>query len=309
MRKLGKLVNLATREGRVRSKHNFAGRGAEESLVNSSRRSGAAHFAGSPWSLEDPSSAATNAQFNSAGNFASQEEALVGALHHHVKAALRLAKLVGEAEKAATSAERSRIAHDLHDSLTHCLTGIYTQLEAAAQLRQIKPEVADSCVCRARDLAHRGLQDIRRLVSALQPDAAEYGDLAENLRRLALESSCETGTKVQCQLPSAGHLIPPDIGYQLSQIAREAVGNALRHARAKSISLQLAFNGETIELSIEDDGVGFRLDHPAIQLGYGLNAMRQRANRVHGKFHLRTSPGAGTSIQLSVCCPTWSQTG
>ncbi len=231
------------------------------------------------------------------------------ALQQQAKAALRFTNLVGEAEKAATSAERSRIAHDLHDSITHCLTGIYTQLEAAAQVRQTNPDIADSCVRKASELAHAGLQEVRRLVGALRPDASEHSDLVENLRRLAFESSCEANTKVQFIADSTLRVIPADIGYQLSQIAREAVGNALRYAQAKSVTLRLAFGEAGVDLSIEDDGIGFRPDQPAAATGYGLDAMRQRANRIEAKFNLRTSPGGGTVIQISAHCPAWSRTG
>ena len=247
--------------------------------------------------------------FSATGGWIVQEENLARALQQHAKAALRLTKLVGEAEKEATSAERSRIAYDLHDSITHCLTGIYTQLEAAAQLRQANPDKADSCVHKASELAHAGLQEVRRLVGALRPDASKYSDLAENLRQLASESCCEASTKVRFIAESAIRVIPPDVGYQLSQIAREAVGNALRYAQAKSVILRLVFSEAGVDLSIEDDGVGFRLDQPTALTGYGLNAMRQRANRIEAKFNLRTSPGGGTVIQISACCPAWSPTG
>jgi len=147
------------------------------------------------------------------------------------------------------------------------------------------------------------------LVGALRPDASKYSDLAENLRQLASESSCEASTKVRFIAESAIRVIPPDVGYQLSQIAREAVGNALRYAQAKSVILRLVCSEAGVDLSIEDDGVGFRLDQPTALTGYGLNAMRQRANRIEAKFNLLTSPGGGTVIQISACCPAWSPTG
>jgi signal transduction histidine kinase len=72
-------------------------------------------------------------------------------------------------------------------------------------------------------------------------------------------------TLAQCR--GAVRPVPPDIGHQLIQIAREAVGNALRYAKAKSVRLKLGFREVNIELSIEDDGVGFRPDNPAALRG------------------------------------------
>jgi signal transduction histidine kinase len=104
--------------------------------------------------------------------------------------------------------------------------------------------MADACIHKAKELSHRGLQEIRRLVATLQPDAAQCGDLTGNLRKLAHECSCEASTKVlfNCKdCKGAIGLVPPDVGHQLVQIAREAAGNALRYAKAKSVRLTLEF--------------------------------------------------------------------
>ena len=223
-------------------------------------------------------------------------------LQNHATSALRLTKHLDEAKKAGALAERSRIARDVHDTLAQCLTGIYTQLEAASQIRQKSPDLADACILKAKDLSHKGLQEVRRLVATLQPDAAQCGDLAGNLCKLADESSCDASTRVLFNCKGAVRLVPPDIGYQFVQIGREAVGNALRYAKARSVRLRLGFANVNIELSIEDDGIGFRPDHPTVPKGFGLSTMRQRASRIDATFTLRTSPGTGTAIRILVPC-------
>jgi signal transduction histidine kinase len=301
--------SITTRENGSGPEHAFSRRSADESRVECLWSNPAGPLAG--WSRPTGTlrGATMTPPLSTTSEWIVQEANWTRALQQHAKAALRLTKLVGEAEKAATSAERSRIAYDLHDSITHCLTGIYTQLDAAAQLRQANPDIADSCVHKASELAHTGLQEVRSLVGALRPDASRYSDLAENLRQLASESSCEASTKVRFVTESAIRVVPPDVGYQLCQIAREAVGNALRYAQAKNVILRLGFSEAGVDLSIEDDGVGFRLDQPTALTGYGLNAMRQRANRIEARFNLRTSPGGGTVIQVSAGCSAWSPTG
>src|SRR5580700_2267866 len=97
-----------------------------------------------------------------------------------------------------------------------------------------------------------------------------------------------------------------DIGYQFVQIGREAVGNALRYAKARSVRLRLGFANVNIELSIEDDGIGFQPDHATAPRGFGLSTMRQRASRIDATFTLRTSPGTGTAIRISAPCPAFS---
>jgi signal transduction histidine kinase len=308
VRRFGEVPCLSKSEIHMHSKGDFRRRAGYRSCLDSLRSNGAARLADLPEPLWFTSQTPMDSQLDGVSGFSSQEEEeLARALQNHATSALRLTRLIGEAEKAATSAERSRIAHDLHDSLTQCLTGIYTQLEAAAHLRQASPDVADSCVNKAKELSHWGIQEVRRLVAALQPDVARHADLAGNLCELAHESSCEAGTKVMCNFQPTGRLVPPDVGYQLFQIAREAIGNALRYARAKRVILELGFTELRVKLSIEDDGVGFRPGHPAALNGFGLNAMRQRAHRIQARFHLRSSPGAGTAIQISVHCPSWSR--
>ena len=233
---------------------------------------------------------------------APKEKEPVYALQNDARLALQLTRHFDEAMKAGALAERSRIAHDVHDTLAQCLTGIYAQLEAASQIRQQSPEVADACIRKAKDLSHKGLQEVRRLVATLQADAAQRAELAGNLRKLADESSCDASTKVLFNCKGAVRLVSPDIGYQLLQIGREAVGNALRYAKAKNVRLRLGFANANIELSIEDDGIGFRPDTPTIPEGFGFSTMRQRASRIGAKFTLRTSPGTGTAIRILVPC-------
>jgi signal transduction histidine kinase len=247
-------------------------------------------------------------QFDILRSFSSQEAEERDPAHSvetNAVLAPQLTRLIDEAKKAAALAERSRIAHDVHDTLAQCLTGIYTQLEAASEIRRTSPGLADACIHKAKDLSHRGLQDVRRLVATLQPDSVESSGLAENLRKLAYESSSDASTKVLFSCKGAVRLVPPDIGHQLIQIAREAVGNALRYANAKSIHLKLGFTEVNIELSIEDAGAGFRPDNPATPKGFGLSTMRQRADRIEARFSLRTSPGTGTAIRILAPCPAW----
>ena len=238
-----------------------------------------------------------------------EERDLTHSVQSNAELAPKLTRLIDEAKKAAALAERSRIAHDVHDTLAQCLTGIYTQLEAASEIRRTSPGLADACIHKAKDLSHRGLQDVRRLVATLQPDSVESSGLVENLRKLAHESSCDASAKVLFNCKGAVRLVPPDIGHQLIQIAREAVGNALRYAKAKSVRLKLGFTEVNIELSIEDDGVGFRPDHPATPKGFGLSTMKQRADRIEGEVqspnlagnrngdsNLGAMPGMGLSL-------------
>ena len=99
-------------------------------------------------------------------------------------------------------------------------------------VRQQSPELADACIRKAKDLSRKGLQEVRVLFATLHGDAAQRADLAENLRTLAEESSCDANTSVLFDCKGTTRPVSPDVGYQLLQIGREAVGNALRYAKA-----------------------------------------------------------------------------
>jgi signal transduction histidine kinase len=301
MRNIGKLRSLTNGEIRINSKNGAESLSDYESNADQ-LLAGMAPF------LTDTSYCAMTPWVDLHRSFSpeEQEEKLAHCFQNDARLALQLTRLVDEARKSAALAERSRIAHDVHDTVAQCLTGIYTQLEAASAIRHRNPDVAEACIDKAKNLSQRGLLEVRRLVAALQPDAVQYSDLVENLRELAHESSCDASTRVlfDCRRPI--RLVPPDIGCQLLQIAREAVGNALRYAQAKTVAMKVGFTEIKVDLSIEDDGIGFRSDSPVAPKGFGLSTMRQRANRIEARFSLRTSPGAGTLIQISAPCPAWS---
>ena len=90
--------------------------------------------------------------------------------------------------------------------------------------------------------------------------------------------------------------LPSRLEEELYNIAQEALNNALRHAHAKSILVRLDHNYELVELSVEDDGIGFDIN--ASSGGMGLRNMQERAKEIGAKFSLNTAPHKGTKIQI-----------
>ncbi len=94
--------------------------------------------------------------------------------------------------------------------------------------------------------------------------------------------------------------LEPRIEHALLRIAQEAFANATRHSNASLISLCLASEGDSVKLTITDNGKGFVANDDRDQEGLGLHLMRERVEELHGIFELKTAPGQGTSILLSV---------
>jgi signal transduction histidine kinase len=94
---------------------------------------------------------------------------------------------------------------------------------------------------------------------------------------------------------------PPKIDNQLLRIGQEAITNAVRHARARRIHLELTFGPETVTLRVEDDGCGFEGVRSAMDPGhYGLTTMRERAEELSGTFTITSGAGRGTVIEAVI---------
>ena len=95
--------------------------------------------------------------------------------------------------------------------------------------------------------------------------------------------------------------LDPAIEENLLRIAQQATDNALQHARASSIHIELAYDGTTVQLTIVDDGQGFEVKKTG--RGLGLPGMRGRTEEIGGKFELKSQPGKGTRVAVTVPWP------
>jgi signal transduction histidine kinase len=154
------------------------------------------------------------------------------------------------------------MAREIHDGLAQAFIGILLQLGAAERLLAQDPEKGQTHVRNARDLAHDGLAEARRSAHALRPQALEQGDLAGALERMTEQLNADQGTRIQFQLHGRPRRLPPEVADHLFRIGQEALTNALRHAQASAISMDLTFSDRELRLCVSDDGRGFALDAP-----------------------------------------------
>jgi signal transduction histidine kinase len=130
-----------------------------------------------------------------------------------------------------------------------------------------------------------------------QPDLAETGLAGALEQRL---EAVERRASLRARLLVEGDLsLPPDMEQELYFLAQEALNNALKHAAANSILVSLAQTSTTFTLKIHDDGCGF--DPASLPKGgFGLESMRQRAEKLGGQLEILASPGAGTTILFTL---------
>lgn len=193
------------------------------------------------------------------------------------------AQLLVQAREAGVSDERRRLAAEIHDTIAQGLAGIITQLQAAEDSEHVR---------RATDLARASLREARRSVQDLAPADLEHGTLPEALKK---------ATEGRARFTVTGTVEPlhDELEAALLRIAQEALANAARHAHAERVGVTLSYMDDEVTLDVRDDGRGFAVAARPSG-GFGLTAMRERAERVAGTLEVESEPGRGTAVSARV---------
>ncbi|QID19506.1 histidine kinase [Nitrogeniibacter mangrovi] len=197
-------------------------------------------------------------------------------------------------------AEQARLARELHDELGALLTA--AKMDAGWIGRKLDGADADGLrerIERLKGMLDEGIALKRRITDGLRPPLLEELGLSAALQELAEDFARRDGVAVALSLPEAPIELPPDRALALYRIAQEALTNVRRHARATQVSLRLACTATGIELTVEDDGVGFTPSAGAHH--HGLAGMRHRMQMFAGRCDIASAPGAGTRIHA--CMP------
>lgn len=193
--------------------------------------------------------------------------------------------------------ERTRMAHELHDTLAQGLTGITMQLAIAEDMLE-EASPARPYIHRARDIARESLVESRQTVQALRPHALQTADLPSALSQLVVKLTAASGSPIHFEQKGTPMPLFTEVENHLYRIAQEALTNALKYAHATQIDLHLIFTAGRVQLRVHDDGVGFDPQAPPQGGGFGMTSMRERAEQMDGQWHLTTQPGQGTLIEV-----------
>ncbi|RPF44704.1 histidine kinase/DNA gyrase B/HSP90-like ATPase [Streptomyces sp. Ag109_G2-6] len=156
-------------------------------------------------------------------------------------------------------------------------------------------------IARAREAAQENLAEARRFVRALTPPDLEHGSLAAALERLC---SGAPGPRVRFSVSGPPRELPTPYEVALLRIAQSALANVVRHARADRAEITLTFMDTSVTLDVVDDGRGFDpASAPSGGGGFGLPAMRARAQSLGGLFTVESDPGQGTAVAVTLPLP------
>lgn len=185
-----------------------------------------------------------------------------------------------EKEQMGETRERNRLAREIHDTLGHILTGISVGVDAVSVLMDVSPEAAKKQLATIGDMARTGLNDVRRSVRKLKPDALERMSLENAIFQMTEEMSKGTNTKIYFASYMDKLEFEPDIEETLYRIVQESTTNAIRHGKATEIWIRISEkNGEMI-LMVSDNGRGCA----DIEEGFGLKHMRERVELAGGSL-------------------------
>ncbi|MBC8167598.1 MAG: sensor histidine kinase [Bryobacteraceae bacterium] len=213
-----------------------------------------------------------------------------------------------EIEYDATLRERTRLAADLHDTLEQALTGLAFQLDTSRVLSAKAPEASARHLELGRQLLTRSREDLRRSIWNLRARALEDNSFADAVREAAFQAA--EGRPITIAVEEEGEPcpLPEFIAGNLLLLAQEAMTNAIKHGHAETVTVRVGYAEGWITLGIHDDGRGFDpRSAPGLQEGhFGLQGMRERANRLDGTVKIESKPGKGATIAVRVPIPVQS---
>lgn len=196
------------------------------------------------------------------------------------------------------TAERNRLARDLHDAVTQTLFSTTLTAEVLPKIWEKDPEAGQEKLAELRDLTRGALAEMRTLLLELRPDALADAKLQDLLGHLT--NAFIARARIPTQLLVEGDCaLPPDVKLAFYRIAQEALNNIAKHADPNNITVSLMSESSRIELAIKDDGQGFDTDHHPGMDHYGLRIMRERAEEVGACLKIDSQIGLGTCIHVS----------
>ena len=222
---------------------------------------------------------------------------LVGEVEQRQKAEEVLAS---KAAEEAITAERTRLARDLHDAVTQTLFSASLIAEVLPELWQIDPEEARKSNEELRQLTRGALAEMRTLLLELRPATltqARFPDLLKQLSDAVIGRA-----RLPVNLAVEGdYELPPDVKVTFYRIAQESLNNIVKYARATQVEIRIRLNYCNVHLEIHDNGCGF--DLAAVKpTSLGMRIMRERAEAIHAHFKVASSPGQGTTV-----CVDWNE--
>lgn len=200
---------------------------------------------------------------------------------------VQLKNYAAESERMAETRERNRLAREIHDTLGHALTGITAGADACIEMMDISPDMARKQMELIAKTARAGMNEVRRSVSALRPDALERFRLSEALAKLCSEMQQTSHAEIRLEMQQTDLRLSQDEEDAVYRIVQESVTNAIRHGHATEINVCLSCQERRMSIVVQDNGIGCA----KIEQGFGLRHMRERLRLLGGSLRVDGTNG------------------
>jgi signal transduction histidine kinase len=237
---------------------------------------------------------------NKVGGFTKEDVRIITLFADQAAIVIDQTQLHQQVEHMAVMEERQRLSRELHDSVTQALYSVNLYAEAARRaLTAGKKEVTLENLKKLREMTREALLEMRLLVFELHPSILEKEGLVAALQARLASVESRSGLKTEINVEGERRL-PLSIEEELYRIAQEGLNNAVKHAQARSVKIDLLYSEGSVRLELSDDGKGF---DPSAADGYGgmgLRGIKERVRKMDGTLSIESSPETGTKLNIVI---------
>lgn len=197
--------------------------------------------------------------------------------------------------------EKNKILSEVHDELGQGLAALMIDVSwIKKHLRDEDPALVSKKIDGLLDAISGNIDAFSRIYSSMNPSMLSELGLYASLEYLVSSFTKSSGIQVRFSSNTENESIHPNQSLALYRIVQEALANSKQHANARNITVSLIRQDDMLDLSIEDDGIGFTPSAEEANSHYGLLEIRERIYAMNGTFTLLSSPGQGTRLQMQV---------
>ncbi len=227
------------------------------------------------------------------------------ALQDRLSAAAKQSVMFRSEAEHAREAERQRMAADFHDGPLQSFVGLQMRLEVVRKILERDPKLAMEEIVQLQELSKMQAAELRAFVRSMRPVEVDGAGLVPSLRKLVEGFGKESG--ISANFVGGNTRVSPDSqsSLEILQVVREALHNVQKHSKASRVTVGVGREGNTFELSIEDDGTGFPFSgaytlEELELLRLGPISIRRRVRILGGEMMLDSQPGKGASLKIRV---------
>jgi|WetSurMetagenome_2_1015567.scaffolds.fasta_scaffold02184_13 nitrate/nitrite-specific signal transduction histidine kinase len=230
------------------------------------------------------------------GKLSPEELALLSSVGKQIGVAMENAHLYQQAEQTGITAERSRLARELHDAVTQTLFSANLIADVIPSIWKRNPDEGMKNLEELRQLTRGALAEMRTMLLEMRPESLERSDIKSLLTQLADAFIGRVRVPVSLAI-QGGCELTHEVKIVFYRVAQEALNNIAKHSGARQVELHLECQPGQMTMLIKDDGLGFDTD--SIKPGHlGIAIMRERANSIGAGFKIESQSGQGTTVEL-----------